>query len=213
MALENCDLGDIDGYVWLDENANSIFNNNEIGIPNVQITLTSLLDTTITNTDSTGYYEFSKVELGEYTITIDTLENLNLITEAQYEVNIPLPNDTSYSYNFGFVDTLCDKTAITNEFSWLNDIIDFNNCTGIFIKFYNFANYQFLEIIGNGNNQLYRNDGTFYCEDSEGFSCAEFYCFNIPFTTWNCCEDSVSEPNTCHAISNYPWIAKSSDSE
>lgn|GEM_PF-7109896 len=218
LAIENCELDDINGFVWLDENADAIFNINETGIENILITLT-LPDEFImtTSTDSTGYYEFENLHVGEYNITVDTIENLNLITAAEYQVNIPLPNDENYNFGFVQVDTFCDNTAILNEFPWLNNLINFNNCAGISINFYNFGAYQFLEIIGDGNNKLYFQDGTLYCEDYGEFSCADAYCFNIEATSWDCCEtdsnDDESNFEDCQAISDYPWIADIIDIE
>ena len=114
-------------------------------------------------------------------------------------------------------DASCDNTDIINEFPWLNDLIDFDNCAGTSINFYNFGDYQFVEIDGDGNNKLYFQDGSLYCEDYDGFSCAANYCLHVQASTWDCCGTNEEEEETntevCHAVSTYPWIADVMDIE
>ena len=115
-----------------------------------------------------------------------------------------------------YANAACDNTEIINEFPWLNDVFDFNNCTGASINFYNFGDYKFVEIAGDGNNKLYFQDGSLYCEDTQEFSCADNYCLHVQTSTWECCgveEDGGINTDVCQAVSTYPWIADMIDIE
>ncbi|MDK8646028.1 SdrD B-like domain-containing protein [Staphylococcus condimenti] len=65
-------LGD---YVWEDTNKDGIQNSNEPGIAGVTVTLTKPDGTTeTTTTDADGYYKFTGLENGDYTVTFTTPE-------------------------------------------------------------------------------------------------------------------------------------------
>lgn len=73
----------------------------------------------------------------------------------------------------------CDlNDEIFTSYSFLNDLIDSNNCNGISIK----ESGQFIIIEDAGGRSLYYN-GTFYCDWE---SCIEFYLPDGAQCVWNC---------------------------
>ncbi len=212
LEVDSCSLNTISGYVWNDINTDSLLNDNELGIENILVTLLLSNGSTITTfSNQNGYYEFLNLIDGDYIVSVsETIGNHVLNTENNY--NISISNNSSLEYNFGFIETAldCDISDLLTEFPWLENQIDFSNCEGVIINVYYKVAYQFIEIIEPENNRLYFNDGTLWCEDWEGFSCAEFYCSDGTPTTYECCDssgDGGGELENCNALNLYPWIS------
>ena len=226
MDITSC--SSIEGYVWTDENEDSNFDPTEKGIAGIQI-LAALSngDTIIRYTDSKGYYGFFNVlEYGDCTIKVGRgPQNSYLTTIDAYSFSLPI-EDGVYN-NFGFTREICENYELLGKYPWLENIVDFSNCTGVFIKIYEYGEQQFLEIINNGTHKLYLDNGLMYCENDEDIpcdgdeylSCVENFCFNIPYTIWDCCgnfneeDNDGTELNNCNAINKYPWIADQIDIE
>ncbi|MDH3588000.1 MAG: hypothetical protein OEQ74_01220, partial [Gammaproteobacteria bacterium] len=64
--------GTIGDFIWLDENGNGIQDPGEPGLENVGLTLTdSDGNQTMTATDKNGFYQFTGLCAGDYTVTVD----------------------------------------------------------------------------------------------------------------------------------------------
>ncbi len=64
--------GSIGDFVWEDNNGNGIQDAGEAGIAGVTVTLNGPGGTQITNTDANGFYSFSSLATGSYTVTFAT---------------------------------------------------------------------------------------------------------------------------------------------
>lgn len=69
-----CPLGSLGDYVWDDVNANGKQDPNEIGIPNVQVTLRNSANVVVgtTTTNPSGIYSFNNLPAGTYSVTFAT---------------------------------------------------------------------------------------------------------------------------------------------
>ncbi len=208
-----CSSSHIKGFAWMDQDLNGIFDSTEVGLDSIEITLTLPNNATFTTyTAGDGYFGFFDLEDDVYTIRVgEGPENTYLATEDRFEIDIP--TDDEKHYNFGFAQQTrldCHDLSLINEFPWLENIIDINNCKGTIINQYSSDKSQFLEIVENGSNLFYREDDSFYCQSNYEFSCIEFYSLKGPIKTWECCEN---ERDTCNALIDYPWIINAIDIE
>lgn len=72
-----------------------------------------------------------------------------------------------------------------NDYPFLYDLIDPNNCSGYSVYVYELATVDFVYVFKDGLGKLYQN-GDLYCSDRESFSCIQFYRLAAPIHTWNC---------------------------
>ena len=80
-------LGSIGGIVWNDKNEDGMINDDEAGIPGVEIQLSSDgMDPMSTMTGEDGSYRFDGLEEGLYTVVKPPAEGLEPTTETQIEV-------------------------------------------------------------------------------------------------------------------------------
>ena len=66
-------------------------------------------------------------------------------------------------------------------FPWLSEIVD-PNCTNDNIAIYTQSVFQFVLI----NDELYFENGDFYCQNAVGFNCVEVFNLGEPIYVWNC---------------------------
>lgn len=71
------------------------------------------------------------------------------------------------------------------DYPFLLDKIDPNNCDGTSVMIFDNGAFAFIYIIQNGIGELYL-DGQFYCRDSESFSCIAAYRLAAPTHEWSC---------------------------
>jgi uncharacterized repeat protein (TIGR01451 family) len=101
----------VEGNIFYDQNANGIFDNNEFGISNTNVTI--LPDNLHVFIQDDGNYVF-RGESGEtYEVVFDGLENWELSTDsASYHVT--LPQDSAQLYNFGLVPAVAVNNVESN---------------------------------------------------------------------------------------------------
>lgn len=77
-------LGSIGDTVWYDKNGNGVQDVEELGVPNVTVTLTETQtgETWQTTTDDTGFYLFSSLTAGTYVVEVD--DNSGGLSEGEY---------------------------------------------------------------------------------------------------------------------------------
>ena len=66
----------IGGYVYLDVNNNGVKDDAELALPNVPITLSGDVNSTVL-TDANGWYEFADLAPGEYDVTGNATRSLS----------------------------------------------------------------------------------------------------------------------------------------
>lgn len=101
--------------------------------------------------------------------------------------------------NVQIIEGNCDETEtpnpLLNEYPWLAEIIDFDNCQ-IDQQVTEYANgqFKFLFVEITGARNLYFEDGTFYCSQTENYNCIELYGLTKTDNSWSCENgSSVSE--------------------
>lgn len=67
---------------------------------------------------------------------------------------------------------------IIDDYTWLNTIVDKNNCNGTTITAYEAGFYDYIYVKTNNGGSLYLNNGTFYCSDSGDSYCVNAYGLN-----------------------------------
>jgi len=106
----------------------------------------------------------------------------------------------------------CDDDQIFIEYSWLNDLVDKNNCEGIVIKEYITSSYNFIYIEDSNSGNLYFENGTFYCAEAPNYNCLELYGLSTTGYCWSCGDGGggiagCTDQNAC----NYNTDADSDD--
>lgn len=83
---------------------------------------------------------------------------------------------------------------IFNQFEWLADLVDPFDCDEqTEIAVYQQSIFNFLLVQKNGSRQLYFEDGTFYCQDSDNYDCVTAYSLGSPIDFWSCSGASLVE--------------------
>ncbi len=96
------------------------------------------------------------------------------------------------------------NTDVFTTYPWLSDLLDFDDCNGINIEVYEQGTYSFVYLAHEGD--LYFEDGTLYCTDSQGFSCINAYGLNNVVDNF-VCEDDPPAPPQAYAFELIPWLS------
>ncbi len=93
----------------------------------------------------------------------------------------------------------CDNTTtggtppFLEDFPWLSDVVDFNDCQGIKLTVYQSSGYTYIFIENASSSTLYSEPGTFYCQNGTGLSCLDYYTVDEILHEWTC-GDEPPEP-------------------
>ena len=96
--------------------------------------------------------------------------------------------------NFPFINA---QSTVFEDYSWLSDIVDVNDCANQSITVYGSGVFQFLYIDnGDETGSLYLNtdNGTFYCSGTPTYDCVAAYNLSEVLATWTCGEEISSNP-------------------
>ena len=86
--------------------------------------------------------------------------------------------------------------AVFSQFEWLSTLVDPFDCGGreeTLVAVYEQSVFNFIFVETNGISQLYFQDGTFYCQDSENYNCLTAYGLTTPIDFWSCSGNGLSE--------------------
>jgi len=84
-------------------------------------------------------------------------------------------------------DDMNSNNLIFDEYPFLLNVVDPNNCDGISIEVYDQGTYAFLFIRTAANTgSLYLSDGSLYCTNSASNNCTALYGLNNPTDIWAC---------------------------
>ena len=78
------------------------------------------------------------------------------------------------------------SNPIFDDYPWLKDLINENDCTGSSISVYQSGAYQYLFVDGPAGGTLYFQDGTFYCNNTNGYDCVSAYNLTDKVKEWEC---------------------------
>ena len=83
----------------------------------------------------------------------------------------------------------CDESnnAIFEDYPWLTDLVNPNNCSNEKVEIYQSGIYSYLLVTNaSGVATLYNQDGQFYCENSSNYDCVAAYNLGAAIDTWTC---------------------------
>ena len=85
---------------------------------------------------------------------------------------------------------------LLNDYPWLIEIIDIENCEGVTVSTYQNGSFIYLIVSHPGEYAImYNANGLRYCQDRAGYSCIEVYNLTGPITTWECGSITPPPPN------------------
>lgn len=92
-------------------------------------------------------------------------------------------------------DNIKIQDSIFTEFSWLEELVNISDCEGTSIHVFDKGAFSYLIIESAQNVEMYFEDGQFYCQDSQDFSCQSAYKLAEPTYTWSCESEDESQIN------------------
>lgn len=103
----------------------------------------------------------------------------------------------------------------TDRFEWFSNSLSDFDCSSLTITEYDLGAFSFLHFEDKNGSQLFFEDGTFYCQDSEMRDCRSLYDLNEETIAnrWACSQDDIEddEPiggNISEQLEeSYPWIS------
>jgi len=119
-------------------------------------------------------------------------ENGNLTVINCSSCNTTNTEDSS-SIDTTTTDPINNQDSIFINFSWLDELVDDENCIGTSIHVFDQGAFSYLIIETSENTKMYFEDGQFYCQDSQNFSCQTAYQLGDPTYTWSCESDEDSQ--------------------
>ena len=93
------------------------------------------------------------------------------------------------------------------EFLFLSNIVDRNDCAGTTIDVYESGVFNFIHITNADGGELYFQDGTLFCTDAENFSCIDAYGLDTPIASIECEENGGGSTSQPDIATDFPWIS------
>lgn len=91
--------------------------------------------------------------------------------------------------------------ALFEEFSFLTELIDPNNCARNTVDVYDQGTYSFVFVESGQNASLYLDNGTLFCTNSASNNCLTIYGLNNPSSSWTCASVIEQEDVSFETIS------------
>jgi len=88
---------------------------------------------------------------------------------------------------FLFLSNGLFATTIFEDYPWLNNIVQQDNCTSEKVEVYQTGIFRFILVTdANGVAILYNELGQFYCQSASNFDCVALYNLEGPIDSWDC---------------------------
>jgi len=107
------------------------------------------------------------------------------------------------------LNTTFAQNTIFDNYPWLTDLVQPNDCSISSVELYEQSIFHFLLVTDEKERQqLYFENGTFYCQNSTGFDCVTAYNLGDPVDSWSCGDEAstclVTITNTqCRVVKIY----------
>jgi len=96
------------------------------------------------------------------------------------------------------------SNPLITEYPWLNDLVNFNDCTNENISVYQNGIYKYLLVTdASGTSTLYNDSGQFYCQNQPNYNCVAAYNLGSPIDSWTC-GDTPPATGTCDIFEHLP---------
>jgi len=79
-----------------------------------------------------------------------------------------------------------DELVIFEDYPFLNDLVNTENCRGISLRIFDLGIYKFIFVGEGRGGRLYFQDGTLYCTNGRNYNCINLYGLGQPTSIWNC---------------------------
>ena len=153
-------------------------------------------------------FTFTYIEGIEYVYALSSCDLSANTVDSYYSctgefIGNELPYDIVTSVETIWTGSACEgePTQVFTNYSWLNNIVNPNNCsTDEAVTVYSSGSYNFIFVETAEGGTLYFQDGTFYCQDSPGYSCVNLYGLSLVEDSWSC---NGTNPNP---YPDYPWL-------
>ncbi len=76
--------------------------------------------------------------------------------------------------------------AFFEDYPWLNDLVDVNDCEGTSILVYQSGTYTYVLVETSTSSILYNGQGSLYCTNGPGLNCLDFYTVSEELHNWTC---------------------------
>jgi len=144
---------------------------------------------------------FSQVDLRGITIT-PTMSGIYTVTSNGVCGGPGAGNTGTETISYEVIVETCGTTASSNDvflnFPWLVSLINPATCFSSSVRVYQSGDIQFVAIVDElGAEQLYFQDGTFYCQSSANYNCVALYGLQDVAGSWTCgMESRLPDCNT-----------------
>ena len=95
-----------------------------------------------------------------------------------------VPDNTVANCNTNGGDN--EPPAFFDDYPWLNDLVDVNDCEGTTILVYRSGNFTYLLVETTTSSILYNAQGSLYCTNGPGLNCLDFYTVSEELHNWTC---------------------------
>lgn len=110
----------------------------------------------------------------------------------------PQSDEITFRYEV-LIDQSCSAggtSTIFSDFPWLSMLVNPMNCSIESIQVYEQGVFNFVLIKNEfGEEQLYFENGQFYCQNSPNYDCVAAYGLGAPIETWNCGDLTAPTPD------------------
>jgi hypothetical protein len=107
-------LGTISGYVYDDLNASKTYNSGDKAFSGVTVTLTGGGKTVTTTSNSSGFYSFSNLALGNYAVSAPST-----VSSASETIDTPTSISVNLNSNNPSCQTTCQTSSTNNDFGYV----------------------------------------------------------------------------------------------
>jgi len=123
--------------------------------------------------------KFSINGMGRHIQTIynrATVENPCPLISYQFEVKLKADCSTGGG-----------NIALFDDYPWLTDLVNSNNCTAESVELYQTGIFFYLLVKeATGTETLYNGNGQFYCQNASNYDCLAAYNLGSPIDSWTC---------------------------
>ena len=126
--------------------------------------------------------------------TIIDADNDGIPAQTDPDDNNPcIPNNTAANCETETIPVVIARPTFFDDYPWLTDLVNPADCNDERISIYDLGSFAFLFIETANYQQLYFENGTFYCESTPTYDCLAAYNLTTPTEVWECSSQIMPE--------------------